>query len=229
MVFAKTALGRYMNPPAKRNQAYCPTDEEQIANCITHSVFILPSIFGAFFLSHLAKTSIQKSVAWLYGSGLFFLFLVSSLFHGVSLLKSYRKIRLLLHLGDRSVIYAFIAASYMPWLLLQDVGDKGIMVAWLIWFAAVAGIFYTFIFHEKYKMIEIILYLIIGICPSFLFYFVEEAKGIKELIIGGAFYVLGVPVFKCDGRIPFAHALWHIFVVCGALCHYYAVVIHLYL
>jgi monocyte-to-macrophage differentiation protein len=60
------------------------------------------------------------------------------------------------------------------------------------------------------------------------FHFQRESKAVKELALGGAFYVLGVPLFKCDGRIPFAHALWHLFVVCGAACHFYAVLTSLY-
>ncbi|CAB4007951.1 monocyte to macrophage differentiation factor-like [Paramuricea clavata] len=228
MVFAKTRLGRFMNRPAKKNEAYCPTHHEQVANCFTHAVFIFPAMAGVALLSHLSKTTLHNFVAWLYGIGLVCLFTISSMFHAVCLSNKFYTLRWFLHLGDRFIIYGFIAASYMPWLLLQDVGYVGEAVTWLLWSAAVLGTIYTFVFYEKYKVIEIILYLVIGICPSFSLFFARESKAVKELALGGAFYVLGVPLFKCDGRIPFAHALWHLFVVCGAACHFYAVLTYLY-
>jgi monocyte to macrophage differentiation protein len=54
-----------------------------------------------------------------------------------------------------------------------------------------------------------------------------DVSGITELAIGGAFYVIGVAFFKSDGLIPFAHAIWHCFVICGAYIHYYAILRYL--
>ena len=56
-----------------------------------------------------------------------------------------------------------------------------------------------------------------------------DSAGLAEVALGGAFYVSGVVFFKCDGRIPFAHAIWHCFCATGAWCHFYAVYTHLYL
>lgn len=57
----------------------------------------------------------------------------------------------------------------------------------------------------------------------------EDASGLEELKLGGAIYVLGVIFFKLDGRIPLAHAIWHLFVVLAAFIHYYAVLTYLIL
>lgn len=56
----------------------------------------------------------------------------------------------------------------------------------------------------------------------------DDWTGLSELATGGAFYVLGVVFFKSDGIIPFAHAIWHLFVCLGASVHYYAIMTHLF-
>lgn len=56
-----------------------------------------------------------------------------------------------------------------------------------------------------------------------------ERAGVCELAVGGVFYVVGVVFFKSDGVIPFAHAIWHLFVAAGAGIHYYAIWSYLYL
>ena len=52
--------------------------------------------------------------------------------------------------------------------------------------------------------------------------------GLQELALGGVVYMLGVVFFKCDGLIPFAHAIWHCFVFVGAVMHFCAVSKHLF-
>ena len=56
-----------------------------------------------------------------------------------------------------------------------------------------------------------------------------DKAGLAEVGLGGVFYVSGVAFFKLDGRVPFAHAIWHVFCATGAWCHFYAVYTHLYL
>jgi monocyte to macrophage differentiation protein len=84
-------------------------------------------------------------------------------------------------------------------------------------------------FHEKYKMLETIFYLVIGLGPSVVIMLCGyEFSAMTELKIGGLLYIIGIVFFKSDGRIPFAHAIWHLFVVSAASIHYFAILGHLY-
>lgn len=75
----------------------------------------------------------------------------------------------MLHRGDRAMIYVFIAASYFPWLTLRPLPPGGWAAAlrWLVWVLASLGILYQQLFHEQYKCLETIFYLVMGITPSF--------------------------------------------------------------
>ncbi|KAL0204243.1 hypothetical protein M9458_002261, partial [Cirrhinus mrigala] len=55
-----------------------------------------------------------------------------------------------------------------------------------------------------------------------------DRSGLCELLVGGGCYVLGMVFFKSDGIVPFAHAIWHLFVAMGAGIHYYAIWKYLY-
>ena len=183
------------------------------------------------------------------------------------------RIRDILHRGDRAMIYIFIAASYYPWLtlvpnvheeskssssilstILSWLGISSIVAAdlrWTVWFLAAMGILYQHIFHEKYKWLETLFYIAIGLIPAlpflhkvifckaifhwdqfsrFFLFFVsqDEIPGLWELKLGGACYMVGIIFFKCDGRIPLAHAIWHIHVAMGASIQYYAVFSYLF-
>lgn len=229
---ACTGCSRLMNPPAKKDEAYQPTVIEQTANIITHGMFVIPAVFAALQLHQNSKilSKTHRLIAELYGTSFILVFLISALFHGVCLTGKASSFRYFLHLSDRCIIYFFIAASYMPWLVLRDVGRLGDFVAWLLWVLAVTGTVYSYMFHERYKTVATVLYLVVGICPSLpLVFTATDTAGLTEVGLGGFFYVSGVVFFKADGRIPFAHAIWHIFCASGAWCHFYAVYTHLYL
>lgn len=84
-------------------------------------------------------------------------------------------------------------------------------------------------FHEKYKSLETIFYLIISIGPATVVILCgHEFIGMPELKIGGLLYLVGVFFFKADGKISCAHAVWHLFVVLAASVHYFAILKHLY-
>lgn len=76
---------------------------------------------------------------------------------------------------------------------------------------------------------ETFFYIVIGLGPSIVIILCgHEFVGMNELKTGGLIYLLGICFFKADGSVPFAHAIWHLFVVMASGWHYYAILYYLY-
>ncbi|XP_015112663.1 monocyte to macrophage differentiation factor [Diachasma alloeum] len=220
---------KWMNSRATTNKAYTPTCIEHCANIMTHGIWIVPALFASIELLRRSMTSTQLISALVYGIALLLLFLVSTSFHTMHYC-DHKQWKDVLHRCDRAMIYVFIAATYFPWLMVEDFPDNEIVptMRYLVWIMATIGILYQQMFHERYKMLETIFYLIMGVGPSIAVITVNKFDNIRELKTGGFIYIAGLIFFKSDGRIPCAHAIWHIFVTVGAGFHYYAILNHLY-
>ncbi|XP_040605401.1 monocyte to macrophage differentiation factor isoform X2 [Mesocricetus auratus] len=158
---------RFMNHRAPANGRYKPTCYEHAANCYTHAFLIVPAIVGSALLHRLSDDCWEKITAWIYGMGLCALFIVSTVFHIVSWKKSHlRTVEHCFHMCDRMVIYFFIAASYTPWLNLRELGPLASHMRWFIWLMAAGGTIYVFLYHEKYKVVELFFYLTMGFSPA---------------------------------------------------------------
>ncbi|XP_052408821.1 monocyte to macrophage differentiation factor isoform X1 [Carassius gibelio] len=220
---------RFMNTRAAVNCRYQPTCYEHAANCYTHALLIVPAFVGMALLHRLSDDRWERITAWVYGMGLIALFLVSTVFHIISWKKSHlRTMEHCFHMCDRVVIYFFIAASYTPWLNLRELGPLAAHMRWFVWLMAAAGTIYVFNYHEKYKLVELAFYLTMGFFPALVVTSMSNTDGLYELAFGGVVYCLGVVFFKSDGVIPFAHAIWHVFVALAAAIHYYAIWKYLY-
>ncbi|RXN09528.1 monocyte to macrophage differentiation factor-like isoform X1 [Labeo rohita] len=223
------ANARFMNTRAAANCRYQPTCYEHAANCYTHALLIVPAFVGMALLHRLSDDRWERITAWVYGMGLIALFLVSTVFHIISWKKSHmRTVEHCFHMCDRVVIYFFIAASYTPWLNLRELGPLAAHMRWFVWLMAAAGTIYVFNYHEKYKLVELAFYLTMGFFPALVVTSMSNTDGLYELAFGGLVYCLGVVFFKSDGVIPFAHAIWHVFVALAAAIHYYAIWKYLY-
>ncbi|XP_018350670.1 PREDICTED: monocyte to macrophage differentiation factor 2 isoform X2 [Trachymyrmex septentrionalis] len=219
-----------MNPRACINEAYTPTSIEHMANVATHGIWVVPSVIGGIELIRRSSTWAQFVSACVYGTSLILIFAVSTFFHSVHYCNHNRQLKDALHRCDRAMIYIFIAASYFPWLNIEHFSDDELLFAmrYVVWIMAVMGILYQQIFHERYKMLETIFYMVMGIGPSVAILNVYNYYNITELKLGGLMYVLGLVFFKSDGRIPCAHAIWHLFVAAAAGFHYYAILNHVF-
>ncbi|CAB1342087.1 unnamed protein product [Coregonus sp. 'balchen'] len=113
-------------------------------------------------------------------------------------------------------------------LNLRELGPLAVHMRWFVWLMAAAGTIYVFNYHEKYKVVELAFYLTMGFFPALVVTSMNNTDGLYELACGGLIYCLGVFFFKSDGVIPFAHAIWHVFVALAAAVHYYAIWKYLY-
>uniref|UniRef100_A0A0N5BN16 Monocyte to macrophage differentiation factor 2 n=1 Tax=Strongyloides papillosus TaxID=174720 RepID=A0A0N5BN16_STREA len=212
----------YMNPRAKPGTSYNPTVYEHYANLISH-LFPIPLFwYGMFQMIENSHTNTQYLVCYIYTIFTLLLFTMSSSYHLSELLFRPLKptLRYYLHITDRVAIYFFIASSYTPWLVLRHCDSfLGLHMKWMIWVFAVFGCSYQITFHERYKTFETILYIFIAASPSFVLTSMVDQTGLEYMVCGGLVYLSGVVFFKMDGKIPFAHAIWHLHVVLAAGIH----------
>ncbi|CAH8578530.1 unnamed protein product [Heterobilharzia americana] len=215
---------RWKNAPAPPGKAYCPTTVEQWANCLSHLPCVPLGIAGMVRLYSKADTYSESIAAIVYGLAIVSLFLASSVFHMFSLFCCNRHLRSKLQVCDRIVICLFIPASYTPWLLLRDFhASWGLTTLWSVWIAAIFGCAFQYIYVDRYKSVELLVYLAISICPAYSFIYMHEQSGLSIVLLGAIVYLSGVIFFKLDGHIPLAHAIWHCFVFIATFLQFTAV------
>lgn len=195
---------------------------EEIANTITHGLGALLSVAALTLLVSFAilQNDILRITSFaIYGASLVILFLASTLYHAFS----EPKLKKFFKLFDHCAIYLLIAGTYTPLMLVTLNGTLGYLMLGVIWLLAFAGIAYKLINRNKQPLISLATYLGMGCilltCMESLLTALST-HGLKWLIAGGLFYALGI-IFYVGKRIPFNHAIWHLFVLAGAACHFF--------
>ncbi len=200
---------------------------EEIANSITHGIALLLSIVGIVILVILASIhgDIWRITCFsVYGGTLMILYTASTLYHSFPP----GRLKHILKIIDHSAIYLLIAGSYTPFALISLRGAWGWTLFGTIWALALVGIVFKMFFVKRFPILSTITYLAMGwlaliavrpIINNFPF------KGIVWLIAGGLFYTLGI-IFHFFNKLPFHHAIWHLFVLGGSICHYFAILFY---
>lgn len=204
------------------------TNCEEIANSITHGIGALLSI--AALIALLLHTSgygdsWQMASFTIYGVSLFTLYLASCLYHSVR----GEKLKKIFRHFDHSAIFLLIAGTYTPVLLIAMRGPWGWTLFAMIWIMAVAGLIYELICLGRYKWISLAIYIamgwlaIIAIKPMM----VMLPDGLLHWIVFGGLLYTGGIVFYVWKRLPFNHAIWHLFVLGGSTLHFVGIWLHL--
>ncbi|RMD52134.1 MAG: hemolysin III family protein [Candidatus Thermofonsia bacterium] len=210
----------------KRNELGYTIGEE-IANSITHGIGALLSVAALTILVMMAVTygDVWRIVsAAVYGSSLVILYLASTLYHMIQ----HPKAKRILRIFDHASIFVLIAGSYTPFLLVNLRGTLGWTFFGIIWGIAVVGIVLKVFFIGKYEGLATAAYIAMGWLVVFAFRQLManlSTGGIILLIAGGITYTAGV-IFYAWRKLPYSHAIWHLFVLGGSACHFFAVLFH---
>jgi len=209
--------------PAIRLRHQC-TPREEVANSLTHGLAMLLSIVGLVIMVLMAsrRGDIWQVVSFsVFGSSLILLYLASTLYHTVSQPTAKRFLKIF----DHSAIYVLIAGSYTPFLLVALRGVWGWSIFGVVWGLAIAGILMKCLFIERFHNMSIVLYLLMGwLCVVAFKQLLANLShlSLMLLVFGGLSYTLGV-VFYIWRKLPYNHAVWHLFVMGGSAFHYFSV------
>ncbi len=201
---------------------------QEIANSITHGIGSILSIIGFIILIFIV---INKGDVWyiisftIYGTTLVFLYLCSTIYHGLS----DRKRKYIFQVLDHIAIYLLIAGSYTPLTLISLRGPWGWTILGIVWLIALIGILMKVFFFTKTQVISTILYIIMG------WLIIIAIKPLLEsipwgmffwIVAGGLSYSLGI-IFYLARKIPYHHTIWHLFVMGGSIAHFLGILFYL--
>jgi len=191
---------------------------------VTHGVGLLASAAGLVVLVLLAAGTGDpwRIVACsTYAATLVLLYATSTLYHALSATRARRVLQVL----DHSAIFLLIAGTYTPFALVNLRGPWGWTLFGIVWGLAVAGVTAKAVFGTRWPIISTALYVAMGwtavIAVKPMLAHVAPG-GIAWLVAGGLAYTSGV-VFYAWERLRYSHAVWHVFVLAGSVCHFIAV------
>ena len=201
-----------------------PMSNEEIANTISHGLGLLAAIVAAPILVFSAMR--DGNVRFLIGVSVFgatmvLLYLASTLYHSLTHEAAKRLFRLI----DHTAIFLLIAGTYTPFTLGVLRGPWGYSLLAAVWTLAIAGITLKMITRTRHSRISIALYVIMGwlaviaIKPILL---LVPLPGILLILAGGIAYTGGLAFFAAH-RLRYNHFIWHLFVIAGTVCHFFAV------
>lgn len=217
---AESPAGRH---PAPDRSDLCDSHREEVASLLTHTVGVAFSVVSLAVMWAIAAGDPLRSLcAVVFGVSLVLLYGSSTLYHFFTSPRWKARFQVL----DHTCIYVLIAGSYTPFTLITLKGSWGWSLFAIVWSMAICGtLMKTFWKGKKDHWISTALYLLMGwlILPAIgpLSRGMPTA-GIAWLAAGGIAYSLGVGFFAWK-RLPFHHAIWHLFVLAGSACHVIAV------
>jgi len=199
---------------------------EELAHSLTHGAGLLMGIAALVLMVVFAAqkgSAIHVVSCTVFGATLVVLYASSTLYHALPAGRGKRVFGIL----DHAAIFLLIAGTYTPFALITLAGGWGWSVFGVIWGLAIGGILLEAISRGRLRRLQLLLYLVMGwgIFVAARPMLRELATGgVVLLLAGGVAYTLGVIFFVW--KRPFHHAVWHVFVLGGSICHFFAVLLY---
>jgi hemolysin III len=202
---------------------------EEIANSILHGIGTLGAIAGLVmlslkttgFLGAARASNLDIIAAILFAATMIGMFLISTLYHAVQHHGAKRVLRKL----DHSLVFIFIAGTYTPLCLSGIRGAWGWSLFGVEWTLAVIGIFLNILDYKAIRKIELAAYIMMGwviIVGCVPLVRSVPLESVILLIAGGVMYTIGTIWYRRK-NVRFTHAVWHIFVLAGTVCHWFSI------
>lgn len=210
-------------PQTRQDRAQ--TRGEELANSLSHGAGLVAAIVATpYLILHAVQLG---DAGYLVGASIFaatmvMLYLASTFYHALQPGRLKQVFRIIEH----SAIFLLIAGTYTPFALGVLHGAWGWTLFGLIWGLAAIGVTLKIINGTSHPIASTILYLLMGwsvLIAADPLYTLLPAAGLTWLVTGGLAYTTGVAFFIADSRLKYSHFIWHLFVITGTACHFFAV------
>ena len=197
---------------------------EEVAHSVTHGLGWAASLVGLVVLLVVAGRtgdSWRIGACAVYAVTLVLLYSASTLYHALSGTRARHVFQVL----DHSAIFLLIAGSYTPFALVTLRGPWGWSIFVIIWALAAAGVTLKALYGPRWPILSTALYIAMGwlvVVAGKPLLQLAPPGAVTWLAAGGIAYTGGV-VFYAWGRLRYSHAVWHLFVLAGSICHYIAI------
>ena len=207
--------------PMDKPQVDIPSE---IASALTHGLGAAAALAGGAVLITLAAIhgdAWQLGASIVFGVTLLLLYVASTLYHSIQ----HPAAKARLKVFDHCAIYLLIAGTFTPFTLIGLRGPWGWGLFIAIWTLAVFGVAFKLFSTGRFKLLSTVIYIamgwlvIVAIKPMLV---ALDGWTLGWLLAGGVFYTLGTFFYHRE-TIRFSHAIWHMFVIAGSVCHFIAV------
>ena len=197
---------------------------DEIASALTHGLGAVAALAGGavlITLTALHGDAWQLGTSIVFGVTLLLLYTASTLYHAIQHPVAKGRLKVF----DHCAIYLLIAGTYTPFTLIGLRGPWGWGLFIAIWSLALCGVIFKLFYTGRFKRLSTFIYIamgwliIVAIKPMLNSL---DAWTLSWLLAGGVFYTLGTYFYHRES-IPYSHAIWHLFVIAGSVCHFVAV------
>ncbi|EDP98577.1 hemolysin III family protein [Kordia algicida OT-1] len=208
--------------PEKEIVYYSPTEEK--LNIISHAIGVVLGVIALIFLVARASENgeaIHMISFIIYGLSIIVLYLASTLYHKATKPRLRNRLRIF----DHAAIYLLIAGTYTPFALITLKGTTGWIIFATVWSFAAVGITLKLFFTGKFDKLSTAMYVLMGWIIVFAIKPLMEnlsSEGLFWLMAGGVAYTVGAVLYSIR-KLPFNHAIFHIFVLLGSIFHFISV------